>query len=303
MSVIRRLTFAVSAVAVLTAGCASPAAPVTSVPPTGRSSVPIPGLSLANWPPPFPSLYRYLSRRLGVITAALYDARTKQIWVYHPRSVQYTASIVKVQIMGTALWEAQAAGVQLPPAEAALMVPMIEKSDNTSATTLLTLVGGPRAVLRFDRAAGMTSTAPHAAYPAIRGTGTPGWPAWGLTTTTARDQVVLLSRFAYPNRVLTDANRRYGLSLMEHVESGQAWGVSAGVALPGSTIALKNGWLPFFATLPLAHAGGVQIDSIGWVRGHGRDYLLAVLTRDNPTRGYGIDTIQAISRRIYAELG
>jgi len=156
--------------------------------------------------------------------------------------------------------------------------------------------------LRFDRAAGLTSTAPHRAYPAIPGSPAPGWPAWGLTTTTARDQVVLLKRFAYPNRLLTDANRRYGLSLMEHVEFGQAWGVSDGVA-PGNTVALKNGWLPFYATLPLAKAGGYQIDSIGWVRGHGRDYLLAVLTRDNPSQPYGITTIGAISRRIYAEIG
>jgi beta-lactamase class A len=296
--VIRRLLFALSAVAVVTVvGCASPAAPVTSVPPTGRPSSPSP--STVDKQSPFASLFRYLGHRQGVITAALYDARTKRIWAYNPRSLQYTASIVKVQIMGTALWEAQAKGGPPPPAEAALMVPMIEHSDNTSATTLLTDVGGPAAVLRFDRAAGLTSTAPHAALPAIPGT--PGWPAWGLTTTTARDQVVLLSRFAYRNRLLTGANRRYGLSLMEHVEAGQNWGVSAGVA-PGATVALKNGWLPFFATLPLAAAGGYQIDSVGWVRGHGRDYLLAVLTRDNPTMQYGIDTIQAISARIYAEL-
>jgi hypothetical protein len=298
VSVIRRLAFALSAVAVLTAGCASPGAPVTSSPPTGRPSSPSP--STANRPSPFASLFRYLGHRQGVITAALYNARTKRIWVYQPLSMQYTASIVKVQIMGTALWEAQAKGGPLPPAEAALMVPMIEQSDNASATKLLTDVGGPAAVLRFDRAAGLTSTAPHAALPAIPGT--PGWPAWGLTTTTARDQVVLLTRFAYPNRLLTDANRRYGLSLMEHVESDQSWGVSAGVARSGSTVALKNGWLPFYATLPLAKAGGYQIDSIGWVRGHGRDYLLAVLTRDNPSMQYGIATIDAISRRIYAEL-
>lgn len=234
-----------------------------------------------------------------MITAALYDGRAKRLWVYNESAKQYTASIVKVQIMGTALWEAQTKGGPLPPAQAALMVPMIEQSDNTSATRLLADVGGPSAVLRFDQAAGLTGTSPHAAYPAIPGT--PGWPAWGLTTTTARDQVVLLKRFAFPNRLLTDANRHYGLSLMQHVESDQGWGVSAGVA-PGTTVALKNGWLPFYDTLPLAKAGGFQIDSIGWVSGHGRDYLLAVLTRDNPSMQYGIDTIEAISRRIYAAL-
>ncbi len=113
-------------------------------------------------------------------------------------------------------------------------------------------------------------------------------PPDGMKTPSTAEYAATSS--AYVSWLLTDANRRYGLSLMEHVESGQAWGVSAGVA-PGNTVALKNGWLPFYATLPLAKAGGYQIDSIGWVRGHGRDYLLAVLTRDNPSMQYGIAMI------------
>ncbi len=82
---------------------------------------------------------------------------------------------------------------------------------------------------------------------------------------------------------------------MEHVESGQDWGVSGGVA-QGTTVALKNGWLP------LAGAGW-QVNSIGWISGHGRDYVVAVLSDRNPSDAYGIDTIEAISRRIFAELG
>jgi hypothetical protein len=82
---------------------------------------------------------------------------------------------------------------------------------------------------------------------------------------------------------------------MEHVENDQDWGVSAGLA-QGTTVALKNGWLP------LAGAGW-QVNSIGWISGHGRDYVLAVLSAHNPSYAYGIDTIGAISRRIFSELG
>ena len=82
---------------------------------------------------------------------------------------------------------------------------------------------------------------------------------WGLSTTTAADQVQLLRTLAYPNSVLTPASRAYELNLMEQVEPGQAWGVSAGVAA-GSTVALKNGWLPL-------DAGGWQVNSIGHVDG------------------------------------
>jgi hypothetical protein len=240
----------------------------------------------------------YLSGRAGVVTAALYDARTGHTWVYHGGVLEYTASIVKVEIMGTALREAQARGRALPPGEAALVQPMIEASDNQAATALLADVGGARALGLFDRAAGLSQTTP-SAQAFIPGTRLPGW---GLTTTTALDQVRLVKVFAYRNPLLSDYNRQYGLTFMERVEQGQNWGVGCGVAA-GSTIALKNGWLPFTSALRLASAGTWQIDSIGWIRGHGRDYVLAVLTRQNPGYTYGIDTIQAISRRVYAELG
>jgi beta-lactamase class A len=239
---------------------------------------------------PFRSLDGYLRHRAGLITAAIYDAHTGSIWAYHTSQVQYTASIVKVEIMGTALWQAQRTGQGLPPAEASLMPSMIENSDNDSATQMLADVGGPSAVAQFDQAAGLTDTTPStlALIP-----GTP-WPGWGLTTTTALDEVRLMYRFAYPNTVLTGASRSYGLNLMEHIEADQDWGISGGLPA-GSTVALKNGWLPLTV--------GWQINSIGWVSGGGRNYVLAVLTAHNPTEAYGIDTIEAIAQAVYRDLG
>ena len=38
-----------------------------------------------------------------------------------------------------------------------------------------------------------------------------------------------------------------------------------------------------------------QINSIGWVSGGGRTYLMAVLTTGNPTEQYGIDTIDQLA--------
>jgi beta-lactamase class A len=164
---------------------------------------------------------------------------------------------------------------------------MIEASDNDAATSLLAKVGGPDALARFDESAGMTDTVP-SRLALIPGTDLPGW---GLTKTTALDEAVLVARFAYPSRVLDSNSRSYGLSLMEHIEAGQNWGVSGGVPT-GTTIALKNGWLPVGTT-------GWQVDSIGWVNGHGRNYVLAVLISGNPTEAYGIDTIETIARAVY----
>ncbi len=243
---------------------------------------------------PFAILASYLARRHGSVTAAVYDKRTGRFWVLNGRARQDTASIVKVEIMGTALREAEVAGTPLSSAVQALMGPMIDNSDNSAATAMLAKVGGASAVQQFDLRAGLTHTTV-SRLALIPGTQLPGW---GLTKTTALDEVRLVSRFAYPNSVLSSAGRRYGLNLMEHVEADQVWGVSGGVPA-GVTVALKNGWLPH----NLAANSDWQVNSIGWIAGHGRDYVLAVLTNHNPSQAYGEETIQAIASKIFAELG
>ena len=168
---------------------------------------------------------------------------------------------------------------------------MIENSDNESATALLSDIGGPSALASFDQSIGMTNTTPsNLAF--IPGTSLPGW---GLTTTSALDEVTMISRFAYPNALLSTSSRNYGLSLMEQIEADQDWGVSAGVSM-GTTVALKNGWLPL-------GSNDWQVNSIGWVSGSGRNYVLAVLTTGSPTETYGINTIETVASSIFAQLG
>ncbi len=253
---------------------------------TSRS--PSPALQGKN---PFASLPRYPAS----VTAAVYDAVTGKTYLLHPGVREHTASTVKVEIMGTLLHQAQVAGSPLPGTELSLITSMIEVDDNSAATQLLEDVGGPSAVRRFDDSVGMTATEPHATTPYIDND--PGLPAWELTTTTAADEVKLVRAFVYPNRVLNTTSRNYGVNLMEHVEAYQAWGVTAGVG-PGTTVALKDGWLP----LDVANNSDWQVDSIGWVKGNGRDYVLAVLTNDNSSEQAGIDTIGHISAAVYAQL-
>jgi hypothetical protein len=123
------------------------------------------------------------------------------------------------------------------------------------------------------------------------------WPGWGLTTTTPADQITLLRRLVEPGGPLTSAEREYALSLMENVTADQAWGVSSGVPA-GVTVALKNGWLP----LNDANTDW-QINSIGWVSGGGRDYLLAMLSTGNPDEQYGIDTLNSVGSMVWSAMG
>ena len=46
-----------------------------------------------------------------------------------------------------------------------------------------------------------------------------------------------------------------------------------------------------------------QINSVGWVCGDGRNYLMAVLTTGNPTEQYGIDTISQLAATVWQNMG
>ena len=230
---------------------------------------------------PLPAaLLAELASRQGVVSASVLNLTDGTSYNYRPGQLGVTASIVKVEILGTLLSQAQAAHRPLTAQQRSLATSMIEFSNNSSATALWNQVGGAPAVAAFDRSVGMTSTMPAT--------------AWGLTTTTAADQVTLIAHLVEPNHVLSSNSRNSALGLMERVTPSQAWGVSAGTA-PGSTVALKNGWLPV--------GNGWTVNSIGWIDGAGRNYVLAVLSAGEPSESYGITSIQMVARDAWSALG
>ena len=221
---------------------------------------------------------------------AVNDLATGQTWTAGDAGLpQDEASVVKVGILETLLVQSSAG---LSPGQATLARQMIEDSDNGATTTLWNAVGGAEGIRAFDARAGLTSTIPS---PCVRCAGFP-WPGWGLTTTTALDQLTLLRQLISPGQALSAPMREFALNLMENVAPDQRWGVSGGVP-PRVTVALKNGWLPLNAART-----DWQINSVGWVAGHGRDYLIAVLSTGNPSEAYGIDTIDALSAIVWRQL-
>jgi beta-lactamase class A len=197
---------------------------------------------------------------------------------------------VKVDILETLLSQRSEG---LTADDQSLAQQMIEDSDNDAATSLWDLVGGGTGVGAFNTRAGLTRTAPSSC---VTCPGFP-WPGWGLTTTTPQDQIVLLRRLVEPGGPLTASERQYALSLMENVTQDQQWGVGSGVPA-GVTVALKDGWLP----LDEANDNW-QINSIGWVNGDGRDYLLAMLSTGNPSEQYGIDTLNSLGAMVWQGMG
>ena len=234
----------------------------------------------------------YVSSRAGVVLAAVYDLRTGQTWHLGQGQPQDEASVVKLDVLETLLAERGRSGSGLSASDRTLAEQMIEDSDNDAATSLWYEVGGPSSIRSFNSTVGLADTTPSSC---VNCPGFP-WPGWGLTTTTPGDQLTLLRALVEANSPLTSAERSYALSLMENVTPDQRWGVSGGVPAQ-ATVALKNGWLPLNSA-----DNDWQINSVGWISGSGRDYLMAVLTTGNPTEQYGIDTIDQLAAMVWNEM-
>jgi hypothetical protein len=227
--------------------------------------------------------------RAGTTLAAVYDIKTGQSWRLGDGQAQAEASVVKLDILETLL--ARQGGTGLSSGDQSLSRLMIEDSDNDAATSLWYEAGAATGIGAYNDKAGLTRTTPSQC---VTCAGFP-WPGWGLTTTVPYDQLTLLKQLVTPgpHPLLSPAQRSYILSLMENVTSDQRWGVSGGVPA-GVTVALKNGWLP----LNDANTNW-QVNSVGWVSGAGRDYLIAVFSTGNPAEQYGIDTINALSSDVW----
>ena len=247
---------------------------------------------------PFGAVASYVDNSGYKVTAALYDRKTGQTFVFNPDPgvVMRTASIVKVEIMGTLFREHETDNEPVSASDDGLLTTMIENSDNSAASALWDEDGGHTAIQNFDDEIGMTGTTASLVQWIP---GTTDLPGWGWTSTTAKDQLVVVKDFAFKNKWINDSYRLQGLHYMENIESDQAWGVSGGVPA-GVTVALKNGWLP----LDIADNSDYQINTIGWVDGDGRNYVLAVLCQGLPDyTPDGTDFASHIGALVYAAMG
>ncbi|MGQ4331522.1 serine hydrolase [Streptomyces hayashii] len=186
-----------------------------------------------------------------------------------------TASIVKADILAALLLRAQDEGRPLTAAEKTYATAMIENSDNDAASALWRTIGEAEGLDAANERLGLTRTEGGQDM------------LWGLTQTTAADQLVLLRKVFGEDSELSAASRTYLRDLMGRIAAGQDWGVSA--AADGSW-ALKNGWLPRSTT------GLWDVNSIGRVSVGGRGYLLAVLSKGNATQAAGISLVEATAK-------
>jgi hypothetical protein len=250
------LVAAAAALAVAGPGVGPPAGPFDVAPAAVATSTgPLSRLATA--------VTSYVDSRPGVTSVAFLDLRSGRDWAYRGRRLGVTGSIVKV---ATVMQLLRVHGYPLDPAQQDLATQAITVSDNDAETELCRQAGDAPSLQRLYDRLGMQDTV---AAPCT----TNGVQSWGHTTTTARDQLLLLHALARHSRVIGDRGRHYVLGLMRHVVPSQRWGVPHGIP-DGVAVAVKNGW----RSVPDG-SGWWQLNSIGFVQGLGRGYLLAVLNQ------------------------
>ncbi|MFJ9902615.1 serine hydrolase [Streptomyces sp. NPDC101152] len=222
-----------------------------------------------------------LSGRRGTVAVGLYDRSTNTTCSLRATNSYDSASVVKVAVLATLLWDAKKHNRYLTDTEASLAKAMITRSDNAATSKLWKQLGLTK-IKGFLSAAGMTRTVP----------GANGY--WGLTQINVTDEQKLLKLITAGNAVLSDNSRAYILKLMSQVIPSQRWGTPYG-APSGVAWHVKNGWLQ-------RSTHGWRVHSVGTFTGGGHDYMMTVLTWDDSTMNYGISTIQGVAKVIHRDL-
>ncbi|MFF4901846.1 serine hydrolase [Streptomyces sp. NPDC001068] len=166
---------------------------------------------------------------------------------------------------------------ELTAREHDLATAMVENSDNDATSTLWATIGRAGGLDKANERLGLKQTK--------GGEGT----VWGLTQTTAADQVRLLQDVFGSVSPLDAASRATVRHLMSHIATDQDWGVSA-AADTGTSTALKNGWLQRSQTSLW------DVNSIGRIEKNGRIFYVAVLMNGADTEQHGIGLVEQAAR-------
>ena len=218
-----------------------------------------------------------LSRRYGVdLGVAATEVRSKRSFTWGADTTIETASIAKADILATLLLQLQDRRAHISSRQLAVATQMIRLSDHESAWTLFREIGLDDGMDRANRRFGMKATQ---AFDY----------SWGLTRTTARDQLRFVSALdtaGTKSSPLTASSAKVLLDLMEDVVPEQKWGISA-AAHRGDRVCLKNGWLK------RSKIGQRWIiNSIGRITSPTVDLRLAILSQKYSSQGQGIEVVE-----------
>jgi hypothetical protein len=218
-------------------------------------------------------LAAYLTSIGDNVDAVVYDVTRQRYYTYHASAQFITGSSMKVPIMLAFLDMTERQGRQPDADEMNLLTTMIENSNNDSASALYYgEIGGAAGVASYLHSIGITGLNPDP-------------DAWGWSLITPQAMVNLLADL-YQGKILTARDRNLAFYLLEHIESDQRVGVGD-TAPSGSTVAMKDGWLPGPDNLWAMNSSGIVTVSK-------ETYIIAVYTRGQGTLEDG----QSIARHV-----
>lgn len=233
------------------------------------------GPSLVEWVPGTAAAKAFIASRPGRARYSLYDATSGRRWEYRATEPVKCASLMKTLLLATYLRQSSVRDRRLTEADRKYLRPMIRESANTPASALYVKLGAD-AIARTARAAGMGLVTPN--------------PHWGLTRTTARQQVALYSRLPdlFPER-----HREYAMGLLATIVPAQRWGVGQ--------VELSSEWLLYFKGGWGSGTGAVDHQTALLMNGEQR-LILSITTTDNPSHQSGKKTLEGIASRLLAGL-
>ena len=218
------------------------------------------------------------------------DLRTGGTWAFNDGYTSQSASMAKPMIVSMALRKARPADLSADLITDAVLA--ITQSNNDAATALWQYAGYG-GYTELAKALDMTHTHLDDGKP----------DQWSWTWTTPADQVKLVKALQErASDALTFAEAKFVYDQMGDVIADQTWGVGqpkfdSEDANLKVEVHLKNGWVQFKSTDNLW-----AVNSMGSVKGRGRDYRMCVMTRlpDFPT---GRDTVSEVGKWVFSILG
>ena len=231
-----------------------------------------------------PELAAYLERWSAQAGVAVVDLSSGRSYGFNEAVHFITASSVKVPMMLTLLRQLEAAGARPSASQVDLLTAMIERSDNAAASRINTQIGDRQGLIDFAVALELYGFRPGSTFDR-------GW-GWGtITPATMARLFVLLEQGAILAEPTDEALAR---KLLGNVIGGQRTGVGT-TAPRGSTVLMKNGWVPGPDGLWVFNSSGiVTTDSGSWV--------IAAYTAHNASLGQGQSIVVNICRMITAAL-
>jgi hypothetical protein len=226
-----------------------------------------------------------IARRLpaGSVSVAALNTRTGAAYFWGERGGMWTGSAYKLLVLEALLLQRQGGGGWFSASELSDITDMIEASKNDAGYRMYLDAGGGSALAAAARRLGLHHTKIGIADPA-------------LTAMDARDGIALL-RNLVSGRLFDKQSRAFVLDLMHNVQGDQRWGVGA-VADPGTSFANKNGWMQVDNDNDPGEddEGRWLATSLGIVRVHGEQLLMAIFTRHSPDRDTGIRLVERLAR-------